>query len=163
MKKILISLVLVLGVIAPATEVSAHDSKKTLVELPPMYKRRNYQLGGKFIERLAWCETHGDWKNGGNWAGGLGIARSTWTNFGGGRFASTPDRATKEEQIIVANRIALWGYTRRDGRFVYPVGLGGWGGLSCALPARLVRRRIAHSLAFSRHEDGDPYRKTQIS
>lgn len=150
MKKFLL-LMLVISSIVPATQVSART------DLPPMHQRRKFELSTKFVERLAWCETHGDWKNGGNWAGGLGIARSTWIAWGGRQFGATPDRATKHHQIVVANRIALWGFTRADGRFLHPVGLNGWGALDCARPVRLVVRRIHRSLAFSAHEAGNPY------
>jgi peptidoglycan hydrolase-like protein with peptidoglycan-binding domain len=101
----------------------------------------------KFWNKLAWCETHGDWKNGGNWAGGLGIAQSTWYGYGGHEFAKSPHLATKAEQIVVANRISTQGYlqitvrdadwARRQGvpsRFEfyrYPVGFNGWGALHC--------------------------------
>jgi peptidoglycan hydrolase-like protein with peptidoglycan-binding domain len=101
----------------------------------------------KFWDKLAWCETHGDWKNGGNWAGGLGIAQSTWYGYGGHEFAKSPHLATKAEQIVVANRISTQGYlqiTNRDPDWArrqgvpsryefyrYPVGFGGWGALSC--------------------------------
>lgn len=101
----------------------------------------------KFWDKLAWCETHGDWKNGGNWAGGLGIAQSTWYGYGGHEFAKSPHLATKAEQIVVANRISTQGYlqitnrdpdwARRQGvpsRFEfyrYPVGFKGWGALNC--------------------------------
>jgi len=157
MKNRIVALMLVVGVLAPAT---AEAVEQPAVSLPRMSERRKYQLGAKFIERLAWCETHGNWTDRGNWAGGLGIARSTWIAFGGRQFASTPDRASKEHQIVVANRIALWGFTRRDGRFVFPVGLSGWGALPCAVPVRIVPRRIPSSLAFSAHETGDPYAGT---
>lgn len=163
MRKILVAFAIVLGVLAPSTSTEAKTTHHTTTTttLPRMSERRRFQLSAKFVERLAWCETHGDWKNGGNWSGGLGIARSTWLAYGGRQFAPAPHHATKDEQIVVANRIALWGFTRRDGRFVYPVGLSGWGALPCAVPVRLVRRRIAHSLAFSAHETGDPYRDAQ--
>jgi hypothetical protein len=101
----------------------------------------------KFWDKLAWCETHGDWKNGGNWAGGLGIAQSTWYGYGGHEFAKSPHLATKAEQIVVANRISTQGYlqitvrdadwARRQGVpsryefYRYPVGFGGWGALPC--------------------------------
>ena len=106
----------------------------------PGNKRLKFRLSHTFIDRLAHCETGGDWKNGGNFAGGLGIARSTWIAFGGRQFARTPDRATKKEQIQVANRIALWGFQQKT-RFQYPVGLGGWGGLVCALPITYETRK----------------------
>lgn len=101
-----------------------------------------------FWDKLARCETNSNWEDRGNWAGGLGIARSTWKRFGGKEFAPTPDKATKEEQIIVAHRISTQGYigvinrdpdwAKRHGvpvREIYnqaPVGFGGWGALPCA-------------------------------
>jgi hypothetical protein len=105
-----------------------------------------------FWDRLAWCETHGNWQNGGNWAGGLGIARSTWKRWGGHEFARTPDKATREEQIIVANRVAIFGWQSKDSyltlddrvnnrpHFRKPVGFNGWGALPCAggRPALMV-------------------------
>lgn len=96
-----------------------------------------------FWESLAQCETGGDWKNGGNWAGGLGIAKSTWSAFGGKEFASAPNHATRAEQIIVANRIAVHGYQTKNRfkklsdkphnpYFQNAVGFSGWGALPCA-------------------------------
>lgn len=106
----------------------------------------------EFWEKLAQCETAQDWQNGGRYAGGLGIMNNsrfpkssmgTWERFGGEQFASSPDKATKEEQIVVANRIAVEGFSqlvkrdpdwaRRQGvpaEYVWdqkPVGLNGWG------------------------------------
>ena len=105
-----------------------------------------------FWTKLAQCETANNWSNGGRWAGGLGImtssrfpkgAMGTWERYGGEQFAPSPDKATRDEQIIVANRISVEGYkqvvhrdpdwARRQGiPAVYlwdqkPVGLGGWG------------------------------------
>ena len=57
-------------------------------------------------EKVAWCETHGDWKmSGSTFAGGLGISRVVWEEFGGQQFAPHPGLASKEEQIVVAVRI----------------------------------------------------------
>lgn len=124
---------------APKTggEIVRARGIETRLPSPKRYRRK---LHPEFVERLAHCETHKDWKNGGNWAGGLGIARSTWHAYGGHEFARTPDRATKAEQITVANRIALWGYVQPSGRYLYPVGLGGWGGLPCALPIKYAKQ-----------------------
>jgi hypothetical protein len=155
LRKLFVTSLLFIGLIFPPTTAKAYSQ-----ELPRMSERRKYELSMKFVQRLAHCETHSNWKDRGNWSGGLGIARSTWIAFGGRQFAGKPHQATKKEQIIVANRIALWGFTHRDGRFVFPVGLGGWGGLDCARPVRLIRRRIDRSLAFSLHETGSPYKAT---
>jgi Transglycosylase-like domain len=65
-------------------------------------------------DRLAECETGGNWHNGGEYGGGLGIYIGTWRMYGGQEFASRPQWATKWQQITVAERIA------RDG-------FGGWG------------------------------------
>jgi hypothetical protein len=65
-------------------------------------------------EELADCETGGDWYNGGDYGGGLGIYVGTWRMYGGREFAARPQWATKAQQIAVAERIALDGY-------------GGWG------------------------------------
>jgi membrane protein involved in colicin uptake len=65
-------------------------------------------------DQLAQCETGGNWHNGGEFGGGLGIYVGTWEMYGGHDFAAKPQWATKSQQIIVAERIALDGY-------------GGWG------------------------------------
>lgn len=92
-----------------------------------------------YWDKVAKCETRNNWKNTGNWAGGLGIARITWKRFGGTEFARRPELATKEEQIIIANRISVLGYQTKDSyltwedrvhnrpHFRRPVGFFGWG------------------------------------
>jgi hypothetical protein len=67
-----------------------------------------------FWEAVSWCETNHDWKNNGYYAGGLGMAQSAWRGYGGWEFAKSPKNATKEEQIIVANRVAFLGYQTKD-------------------------------------------------
>jgi hypothetical protein len=72
-----------------------------------------------YWEALARCETNSDWANTGKFAGGLGIMtagtfhskqRGTWERWGGEDYAASPDRATKVQQIVVANRIAKFGF-----------------------------------------------------
>lgn len=63
-----------------------------------------------FWEAVSWCETNHKWNDGGYYSGGLGMAQSVWVNYGGKQFASRPSKATKEEQIIVANRLAFFGF-----------------------------------------------------
>jgi resuscitation-promoting factor RpfA len=57
--------------------------------------------------RLAMCESSGRWhiNTGNGYYGGLQISPSTWRAFGGHRYASLPHRASKREQIHVAERI----------------------------------------------------------
>ena len=56
---------------------------------------------------VAECESSGNWhiNTGNGYYGGLQISRSTWRGFGGRRFARLPHRATRVEQIKVAERI----------------------------------------------------------
>lgn len=57
--------------------------------------------------RLAQCESGGRWHinthNG--YFGGLQISKRTWNGYGGRKFAALPHRATKPQQIRVAERI----------------------------------------------------------
>ena len=57
-------------------------------------------------EKVAWCETHGNWQyEGPNADGGLGILRWNWVQYGGHEFAPAPHLATEDEQIVIAKRI----------------------------------------------------------
>ncbi len=57
-------------------------------------------------DKIAQCETGGNWRaQGPTYQGGLGIYFGTWKGFGGRDFANNAGDATREEQIIVAERI----------------------------------------------------------
>ncbi len=65
---------------------------------------------------IARCETGGNWQmRGSTFSGGLGFANSTWSGFGGRQFAPNAGMASREQQIVVAERV----YAR--------YGLSGWG------------------------------------
>jgi hypothetical protein len=83
---------------------------------PELVAQLRSHKGGsiKFWEAVSWCETNHDWKNSGYYAGGLGMAQSAWEGFGGREFSRSPKGATKEEQIIVANRLAFFGYQTKN-------------------------------------------------
>jgi len=57
--------------------------------------------------RLAECESGGNWhiNTGNGYYGGLQFSYSTWLGFGGGTFARRADLATREQQIIIAERV----------------------------------------------------------
>ena len=77
-------------------------------------------------DRIAACETGGDWSmRGSSYSGGVGFANSTWNAFGGQEFASNAGLATREQQIIVAERVRDYG------------GYTGWG---CAYTIGLISR-----------------------
>jgi hypothetical protein len=56
--------------------------------------------------RLAQCESGGRWNinTGNGYYGGLQFSRSTWRAYGGGKYASRADRATRAEQVLIAER-----------------------------------------------------------
>lgn len=58
-------------------------------------------------DRLAQCESGGRWDiaTGNGYYGGVQFSPSTWTGFGGGEFAPTANKATREQQIVVAERV----------------------------------------------------------
>lgn len=67
-------------------------------------------------DRIAACETQGNWSmQGPSFSGGVGFANSTWSSFGGNEFAPNAGQATREQQIIVAERVRS------------RVGMGAWG------------------------------------
>lgn len=97
-----------------------------------------------YWENVAICESSkngvtADWRDGGRFAGGLGIYVGTWRNYGGRQFAPTPAKASKTEQIVIANRISVLGHQtvneymtladRQAGRTYFrpPSGFNGWG------------------------------------
>jgi len=74
-------------------------------------------------DRLAQCESGGNWhiNTGNGYYGGVQFSSGTWLGYGGGRFASRADLATKAEQILIAERVL-------DGQ-----GWGAWPACSRAL------------------------------
>ena len=71
---------------------------------------------GSVWDAIAACETQGNWSmRGSTYSGGVGFANSAWAGFGGLEFAPNAGMATREQQIVVAERIRA------------QVGLGAWG------------------------------------
>jgi len=65
-------------------------------------------------DRVAQCESSGNWNinTGNGFFGGLQFTSSTWRAFGGAQFATAANQATREQQIIVAERVLAgqgWG------------------------------------------------------
>ena len=58
-------------------------------------------------DRLAKCESSSNWDadTGNGFKGGLQFTQSTWKAFGGTKFASSPDEASRMEQIAVAKKV----------------------------------------------------------
>lgn len=69
--------------------------------------------GSTVWDALAQCESGGNWaiNTGNGYYGGLQFSLGTWEGYGGGEFAAYPHEATREQQIIVAERLrAARGY-----------------------------------------------------
>ncbi|GAB2537865.1 transglycosylase family protein [Brachybacterium huguangmaarense] len=74
-------------------------------------------------DRVAQCESSGNWsivsRNG--HYGGLQFSPSTWRAYGGLEYATTADKATKEQQIAIARRVlagqgpGAWACAKRAG------------------------------------------------
>lgn len=65
-------------------------------------------------DHIARCESGGNWStNSGNgYYGGLQFSDSTWDAYGGETYASTANKATRRQQIAVAERVLAgqgWG------------------------------------------------------
>ena len=58
-------------------------------------------------DKVARCESGGNWKinTGNGYYGGLQFSGRTWSGFGGGKYASRANKATKAEQIAIARRV----------------------------------------------------------
>jgi nucleoid-associated protein YgaU len=58
-------------------------------------------------DKLAQCESGGRWNinTGNGFYGGLQFTPSTWRGFGGKEFAAMAHQASREEQIVVAERV----------------------------------------------------------
>jgi hypothetical protein len=67
-------------------------------------------------DAIAACETQGNWSmQGSSFSGGVGFSNAACDSFGGREFAPNAGQATREQQIVVAERIRS------------SVGLGAWG------------------------------------
>lgn len=63
--------------------------------------------GGAVWDRLAQCESGGDWSTdtGNGYYGGLQFDKSTWDAYGGNQYAAYPDEASREQQIATASKV----------------------------------------------------------
>ena len=62
---------------------------------------------GGVWDRIARCESGGNWhiNTGNGYYGGLQFSAATWRSYGGGKYAPTADRASREEQIAIATKV----------------------------------------------------------
>ena len=76
------------------------------------------QASGGVWDRVAACESGGNWaiNTGNGYYGGLQFSYSTWRGYGGARYASTANRASKGQQIEIAQKVL-----RAQGPGAWPV------------------------------------------
>ena len=69
-------------------------------------------------DQVARCESGGNWaiNTGNGYYGGVQFAAGTWASHGGGEFAPTAQLATREQQIVIAERVLA-----TQGRGAWPV------------------------------------------
>jgi len=65
------------------------------------------QAAGSVWDAVAACESGGNWtiNTGNGYYGGLQFSSATWNAYGGTRYASTANRASKSAQIATAQRV----------------------------------------------------------
>ncbi|MER7987048.1 transglycosylase family protein [Streptomyces noursei] len=88
-------------------------------------------------DRLAQCESGGNWRidTGNGFSGGLQFGHTTWRSFGGRGYAQRASRASREQQIQVAERVLA------------RQGWGAWPACSASLGLRGVPRGgVGHTL-----------------
>ena len=111
--------------------------------------------GGGVWDRVARCESGGNWKiaTGNGYYGGLQFSRSSWRAAGGTRYASMPHHATKSEQIAVAKNLlrmqgpGAWPVCSRKAGLTRSNGMSGGGAV-----ASRSTKRVANHVGMSRAE-----------
>jgi len=101
---------------ANTPEVQAQLKPNTTAHRPQPAPRQTASSGvrssGVNWDNVARCESGGQWHHPpvtnryGTFSGGLMIMNSAWRQFGGTQFAPLAYQASREQQIIVAERIA---------------------------------------------------------
>lgn len=64
-------------------------------------------VDGGVWDRIAACESGGDWQinTGNGYYGGLQFSAATWEAYGGTAYAPRADKATREQQIAIADKV----------------------------------------------------------
>jgi peptidoglycan/LPS O-acetylase OafA/YrhL len=93
---------------------------------PPLHLNPKPIAVDAYWDKVAACESDSNWSRRGTAGGGLGIRSKAWLAYGGGEFARSAASATREQQIVVANRISTQGYMAAGARGASPAGFGGW-------------------------------------
>jgi hypothetical protein len=97
----------------PTAPAAPMEATLHSVAVAPAPQRVVTYAGDSVWDDLARCESGGNWaiNTGNGYYGGLQFSLGTWQQYGGTEFAAYPHEATREEQIMVAERLrAVRGY-----------------------------------------------------
>jgi len=97
----------------PTAPAAPMEATLHIVPAAPAPQRVVTYAGDSVWDDLARCEAGGNWaiNTGNGYYGGLQFSLGTWQQYGGTEFAAYPHEATRDEQIIVAERLrAARGY-----------------------------------------------------
>ncbi|MEW2510731.1 transglycosylase family protein [Streptomyces sp. NPDC046870] len=127
---------------APALLVAAGVTGSAIA-IPLLGAASANAADGTTWDKVAECESGGSWSadTGNGYYGGLQISQEDWNAYGGGQYAASPDQASRNQQIAVAEKILadkgttpwatcalLSGLTEDSGSTHVDTGVGGSGG-----------------------------------
>jgi hypothetical protein len=72
---------------------------------PTTYQAASGDPSDADFDRLAQCESSGNWGARGSYEGGLQFLNSTWLGYGGGEFATHAYDASRLQQIEIGRRV----------------------------------------------------------
>lgn len=80
--------------------------KSATIPATARLQRSSYSDSESVWDRIAACESGGNWatNTGNGYYGGLQENLTFWRSYGGDEFAERPDLASREQQIVVAER-----------------------------------------------------------
>ena len=117
--------------------------------------------GGGVWDRVAACESGGNWKTstGNGYHGGLQFSKSSWRAAGGTRYASMPHHATKAQQIAVAKNLlrsqgpGAWPVCSRKAGLTRANGMSGGGSVAASRSTkRVAKKHTSNHVGLSRAE-----------
>ncbi|GMA40968.1 transglycosylase family protein [Mobilicoccus caccae] len=98
---------IVTAIIGGATVVGGTIAVAPSASAAPVQPQTRVAAAGNVWDRVAACESGGNWKinTGNGYYGGLQFSASSWRAAGGARYANLPHRASKSEQIATAKNL----------------------------------------------------------
>jgi LysM repeat protein len=92
---------------APVSRIVHVGTKPVPVAVSAPAPASNFSSGSSAWDRIAACESGGNWaaNTGNGYYGGLQFSRSTWKAYGGTKYASTANKATRAQQIAIAEKV----------------------------------------------------------